>query len=99
MANKTSKAAVAARRARSDRARNDFDGYGNSILLDEWEAAGVCGVSAHTLKFWRSTGKEKGPRAVHLHGMVRYQVGEIRRWRESISASTRDPVDQAQSAQ
>jgi predicted DNA-binding transcriptional regulator AlpA len=92
MTNETNRAAA------SRRARSDFDGYADSVLLNEREAAAVSGFSHNTLKFWRLTGKEKGPRPVYLHGMVRYEVGEIRRWRTetltNISANTRDSTDQ-----
>jgi predicted DNA-binding transcriptional regulator AlpA len=84
--------------AATRRARSDFDSYSDSILLNEREAGAVSGVSHNTLKFWRLKGKKKGPRPVYLHGMVRYEVGEIRRWRTEtrtdISANTRDSTDQ-----
>ena len=80
------------RAAATRRARSEFDGYADSILLTEREAGAVSGVSHNTLKFWRLKGKEKGPRPIYLHGMVRYEVGEIRRWRTetrtNISAHT-----------
>ena len=76
--------------AAARRARDEFDGYGDSILLTELEAAAVSGVSHNTLKFWRLTKSAKGPRAVYLHKMPRYEAGEIRRWRTALQASKAD---------
>jgi predicted DNA-binding transcriptional regulator AlpA len=70
--------------AATRRTRSEFDNYSDSILLSEPEAAAVTGFSPHTLKFWRLTRSPKGPRPTYLHGMVRYQAGEIRRWRAEI---------------
>jgi predicted DNA-binding transcriptional regulator AlpA len=86
MVNETKPSQLEIRAAAARRARDEFDGYADSILLTEREAAAVLGVSHNTLKFWRLTGKEKGPRPVHLHGMVRYEAGEIRRWRSKTRA-------------
>ena len=77
MAQKLESRAEAARRARSE-----FDSYADTVLLTEPEAAAVDGFSHHTYKFWRLSGSAKGPKPVYLHGMVRYEVREIRRWRE-----------------
>jgi hypothetical protein len=67
------------------RVRAEFDSYADTVLLTEPEAAAVDGFSAHTYKFWRlkksTKGPLKGPQPVYLHGMVRYEVREIRRWR------------------
>jgi predicted DNA-binding transcriptional regulator AlpA len=86
------------RAAATRRARSDFDDYADSVLLNEREAGAVSGFSHNTLKCWRLTGSTKGPRPVYLCGMVRYEAGEIRRWRTeartNISAHTRDSTDQ-----
>jgi hypothetical protein len=71
----------------TSRARSEFDNYSNSILLTEPEAGAVTGFSPHTLKFWRLTGSTKGPHPTYLHGTVRYQAGEIRRWRAEVEAT------------
>jgi hypothetical protein len=76
MAQRHESKAAAARRARSE-----FDSYADTVLLTEPEAAAVDGFSPHTYKYWRLTQSTKGPRPVYLHGMVRYEVREIRRWR------------------
>jgi hypothetical protein len=81
------------RAAAARRARSEFDGYADSILLNEREAGAVSGVGHNTLKFWRLTGSAKGPRAVYLYGMVRYEAGEIPRWRTETQAR---PVDDVQ---
>jgi predicted DNA-binding transcriptional regulator AlpA len=75
------------RAAAASRARSEFDNYSDSILLTEPEAAAVTGFSPHTLKFWRLTGSTKGPHPTYLHGAVRYQAGEIRRWRAEVEAA------------
>lgn len=81
------------RAAATRRARSEFDGYADLVLLNEREAGAVSGFSHNTLKFWRLTGSSKGPRAVYLHGTVRYEAGEIRRWRNETQAR---PVDDVQ---
>jgi hypothetical protein len=85
------------RAAATRRARSDFDDYADSVLLNEREAGAVSGFSHNTLKCWRLTGSTKGPRPVYLHGMVRYEAGEIRRWRTETSTNTstnmRDSTD------
>jgi hypothetical protein len=63
------------------RVRAEFDSYADTVLLTEPEAAAVDGFSAHTYKSWRLKKSTKGPQPVYLHGMVRYEVREIRRWR------------------
>jgi hypothetical protein len=77
--------AAAARRARSE-----FDAYGDSILLNETEAAAVAGFSPNTLKSWRLSGSDKGPAPTYLNGMVRYRVGNIRRWRSARETAVND---------
>ena len=62
------------------RVKREFDGYGDSILLTEIEAAAVAGLSEHTLKAWRLKGSAKGPDVEHMHGMVRYRAGKLRDW-------------------
>jgi predicted DNA-binding transcriptional regulator AlpA len=81
MAQRHESKAAAARRARSE-----FDSYADTVLLTEPEAAAVSGFSSHTYKFWRLKKSTKGPQPVYLHGMVRYEVREIRRWRACNTA-------------
>jgi hypothetical protein len=55
--------------------RAEFDGYSNDVLMNEREAAQVCGFSTLTLKHWRLTGSGKGPAAIKVYGSVRYRAG------------------------
>jgi hypothetical protein len=75
--------------AATRRARSEFDNYGDSIALNEPEAAAVSGFSEHTLKGWRLSGSPKGPRPLYMYGKVFYTAGEIRRWRTENSGSAR----------
>lgn len=59
--------------------RKNFNQLDVDVLLDVDEAAGVLGLSRHTLKSWRLDGR--GPQATILSGRaVRYSVGSIRAW-------------------
>jgi hypothetical protein len=74
------------------RVRAEFDSYADTVLLTEPEAAAVDGFSAHTYKSWRLKKSTKGPQPVYLHGMVRYEVREIRRWRVQDDPGQRRPA-------
>lgn len=78
MARRLESKAAAARRARVE-----FDGYCNSILLTEGETGAVTNFSPNTLKGWRLARSTKGPTPTYLNDMVRYTAGEIRRWRNA----------------
>jgi hypothetical protein len=76
--------------ASARRVRSEFDGYADSILLNEVEAAAVGDFSPCTLKAWRLSGSDKGPAPTYLNGMVRYRVGDIRRWRSARETVVND---------
>ena len=74
------------------RARVEFDSYSDSVLLTEVETAAVDGLSPYTLKSWRLSGSTKGPAPTYLNGMVRYRVGNIRRWRSARETAVNDSL-------
>jgi hypothetical protein len=76
------------------RVRAEFDSYSDSVALTEIETGAVTGFSPHTLKFWRLNATEekptKGPKPVYMFGMVKYTVGEIRRWRKDEATTVNE---------
>jgi hypothetical protein len=71
---------------RSKPSRAEFDAYSDDVLMNEREAAEVCGFSPLTLKHWRLTRRGKGPAAVRVYGSVRYRAGTIRQWLRATAA-------------
>ena len=58
--------------------RREFSQLDADVLLSFDEAAGVLGLSRHTLKAWRSQGE--GPPVFLLGRAIRYRVGDLREW-------------------
>jgi hypothetical protein len=55
---------------------------GETRYVRDIEAAAFLGVSAHTLRAWRSGGKTSGPPVTRVSGMVMYSVKELERFME-----------------
>ena len=98
------KKSVRARRARANPPEADgrmnvltgFSKVDDDIFLTETEAGRVVGISPYTLKRWRLEEKGKGPRAVNIHGCIRYRTGDIREWKAGLPEAKRATVDDGQ---
>lgn len=49
-------------------------------LISPAEAADILGISASTLRTWRSTRPGYGPRAVKVGGSLRYRLTDLTEW-------------------
>jgi hypothetical protein len=55
---------------------------GETRYVRDVEAAAFLGVSAHTLRAWRSRGKPAGPPVTRIGSMVMYSVKELEQFME-----------------
>lgn len=63
-----------------------FDVLSDAVLLDDHQVAVLAGRSTPTIKRWRREGKT--PPIIHLNGLPRYRVGDIREWLLGDRAAT-----------
>jgi predicted DNA-binding transcriptional regulator AlpA len=59
---------------------------GETRYVRDIEAAAFLGVSAHTLRAWRSRGKPSGPPFAKIGNMVMYSVKELEKYMEMRTA-------------
>jgi predicted DNA-binding transcriptional regulator AlpA len=68
-----------------------FATFSDDIFLTEREAGQVLGFSPWTLRTWRLKEPGKGPRPTLVRSInksaVRYRVGDIREWLNTLSSS------------
>lgn len=69
---------MTARSVRSDVSRS-FGALDDAALLDTVDVAKIVGVTRHCVRNWRRT-PPKGPPYVVIGRLVRYKVGDLRRW-------------------
>ncbi len=62
---------------------------GEARYVRDIEAAALLGVSAHTLRAWRSRGKPTGPPVTRIGRMVMYPVKELERYMEERTVERR----------
>jgi len=62
---------------------------GETRYVRDIEAAAFLGVSAHTLRAWRSGGKPSGPSVTRIGSMVMYSLKELEQFMEQRTVEKR----------
>ena len=68
------------------------EGHSESRYVRDKEAASFLGVSAHTLRAWRSRGKPSGPTVTRMGRMVMYSVKELEQFMKQRTVERRQRV-------